>query len=229
MRSRRARARQVHEPGLRRHRDLSARGRRQRARATCSSSRQQGDRVVAILAGPRRAHRSIRLPATSRSCCATAAVTKACRATTSSSSSSSTSTACRFGRKEQATRSSSPCSRSPRPALLESALPADRAELEWRISYPISVLVLALLAVPLSRSAPREGRYARLGIGLLGYIVYCQHARRSRALWVERGVVPDGLACGGSTRSRPRSRCGCSRASRVSLRAAALVAAEARA
>ena len=60
----------------------------------------------------------------------------------------------------------------PTAALLASRLPADRAELEWRLSVPISVLVLALLAVPLSRSAPREGRYAKVGIGLLAYIVY---------------------------------------------------------
>jgi lipopolysaccharide export system permease protein len=80
----------------------------------------------------------------------------------------------------------------PTSALLGSALPADRAELEWRISVPISVLVLALLAVPLSRSTPREGRYAKLGIGLLGYIIYANVLSIAR-VWVERGVVPDWL------------------------------------
>src|SRR6185503_6019526 len=49
-------------------------------------------------------------------------------------------------------------------ALLESSLLADRAELQWRVSLPLSLLVLGLLAVPLSHSSPREGRYARLGI-----------------------------------------------------------------
>jgi lipopolysaccharide export system permease protein len=77
-------------------------------------------------------------------------------------------------------------------ALLESPLPADQAELEWRISVPISVLVLALLAVPLSRSAPREGRYAKLGIGLLAYIVYANSLSIAR-VWVERGAVPEWL------------------------------------
>jgi len=80
----------------------------------------------------------------------------------------------------------------PTAALLESRLPADRAELEARISYPISVLVLALLAVPLSRSAPREGRYAKVGIGLLVYIVYANVLLIAR-VWVEHGVTPEWL------------------------------------
>jgi len=80
----------------------------------------------------------------------------------------------------------------PTSALLGSQLPADRAELEWRLSWPISVLVLALLAVPLSRSAPREGRYAKLGIGLLAYIVYANAFGIAR-IWVEREAVPNWL------------------------------------
>ncbi|HVY63297.1 MAG TPA: LPS export ABC transporter permease LptF [Gammaproteobacteria bacterium] len=75
-------------------------------------------------------------------------------------------------------------------ALLESALPADRAELQWRISLPLSLIVLGLLAVPLSRSSPREGRYGRLGIGLLIYIVYANMMSIASA-WVQRGVVSE--------------------------------------
>jgi lipopolysaccharide export system permease protein len=78
----------------------------------------------------------------------------------------------------------------PTAALLGSKLPGDRAELEWRMSFPISVLVLAMLAVPLSRSAPREGRYAKVGIGLLAYIVYTNVLSTAR-VWVEHGVVPE--------------------------------------
>ena len=80
----------------------------------------------------------------------------------------------------------------PTGALLASGLPADRAELEWRLSVPVSVLVLALLAVPLSRSAPREGRYAKVGIGLLAYIVYANVLSIAR-VWVERGLTPEWL------------------------------------
>ena len=78
----------------------------------------------------------------------------------------------------------------PTAVLIASGLPADRAELDWRLSVPISVLVLAALAVPLSRSAPREGRYAKIGIGLLAYIVYANVLSIAR-VWLERGVTPE--------------------------------------
>ncbi len=77
-------------------------------------------------------------------------------------------------------------------ALLESSLLADRVELQWRISLPLSLVVLGLLAVPLSRSSPREGRYARLGIGLLIYIVYTQMMSIA-GVWVQRGVISEWL------------------------------------
>lgn len=48
----------------------------------------------------------------------------------------------------------------------------DLAELQNRLLMPISALVLALLAVPLSRSSPREGRYARLFSAVLIFIAY---------------------------------------------------------
>jgi len=73
--------------------------------------------------------------------------------------------------------------------LLTSSDPKDRAELQWRISMPLSVLVLALLAVPLSRSSPREGRYARIGVGLLVYIIYTNLQSIAR-VWVEREIAP---------------------------------------
>jgi lipopolysaccharide export system permease protein len=72
--------------------------------------------------------------------------------------------------------------------LLQSRELADRAELHWRISFPLSLFVLALLAVPLSRTSPREGRYARLGIALLIYLLYTGLLSLGR-LWLERGVV----------------------------------------
>src|SRR5690606_33424883 len=75
-------------------------------------------------------------------------------------------------------------------ALLASDDPADAAELQWRISVPLSLLVLALLAVPLSRSSPREGRDARVGLGLLSDIIYGDMLAIAR-VWLERGQVPE--------------------------------------
>jgi lipopolysaccharide export system permease protein len=76
--------------------------------------------------------------------------------------------------------------------LLRSPDPAARAELEWRIAAPLSILILTLLAVPLGRSSPREGKYARIGLGLLIYVIYVNSLLIAR-VWVERGLVPDWL------------------------------------
>jgi lipopolysaccharide export system permease protein len=62
----------------------------------------------------------------------------------------------------------------PTSQLLGTGDPQDRAELEWRIGAPIAVLVLVLLAVPLSYIRPRQGRYGKLVIGILAYLVYSQ-------------------------------------------------------
>jgi len=84
-----------------------------------------------------------------------------------------------------------PIETRPTEALLASDDPADAAELQWRISSPLSLLVLALLAVPLSsRSSPREGRYSRIGVGLLIYIIYANTLSIAR-VWLERGLVPE--------------------------------------
>ena len=50
--------------------------------------------------------------------------------------------------------------------LLDSQEPEARAELQWRFSPAIAVVVLALLAIPLSHSAPREGRGGRVALGI---------------------------------------------------------------
>jgi lipopolysaccharide export system permease protein len=49
-----------------------------------------------------------------------------------------------------------------------------------------------LLAVPLSRTSPRDGRYARLGIALFVYVIYADLLLIAR-VWVERGIVTDGV------------------------------------
>jgi lipopolysaccharide export system permease protein len=62
------------------------------------------------------------------------------------------------------------------------------AERQWRLSVPISTVLLALLAVPLARSRPREGRYGRITIGLLVFIIYFNLLSASKA-WTEEGAV----------------------------------------
>lgn len=62
----------------------------------------------------------------------------------------------------------------------------ERAEFEWRLSTPISTLLLAMLAVPLSRSRPRQGRYARMLVALIVYAAYFNALGVART-WVEQG------------------------------------------
>jgi lipopolysaccharide export system permease protein len=85
-----------------------------------------------------------------------------------------------------------PVETKPMRELLESIDPEDRAELQWRLSAPLSLFVLVLVAVPLSQSRPREGRYARLGAGILVYIIYANMLNVARIM-VERDEVPQWL------------------------------------
>ncbi len=72
--------------------------------------------------------------------------------------------------------------------LLGSDDPELIAEQQWRLSVPISTVLLAFLAVPLARSRPREGRYARIAIGLLVFIVYFNLLSASKA-WTEEATI----------------------------------------
>lgn len=47
-----------------------------------------------------------------------------------------------------------------------------KSELHWRITLILAVPIMALLAVPLSRVNPRQGRFARILPALLLYLVY---------------------------------------------------------
>ncbi len=66
------------------------------------------------------------------------------------------------------------------------------AEWHWRLAIPTVCLLLALLALPLSYTTPRKGRYAKLGIGIVIYIVYSNILSLGRA-WLERDQIPSWL------------------------------------
>jgi lipopolysaccharide export system permease protein len=57
-------------------------------------------------------------------------------------------------------------------ALISSPTHPNLGELLWRVGVPVSALVLALLAIPMSFVNPRAGRSANLIFALLTYIVY---------------------------------------------------------
>ncbi len=73
--------------------------------------------------------------------------------------------------------------------LRKSDVLADQAEIQWRMAMPIATVVLTLLAVPLSRTNPRQGRYGKLFAGILVYVIYSNLLGVGRA-WLERGVTP---------------------------------------
>lgn len=56
--------------------------------------------------------------------------------------------------------------------LAASSSPDAQAELQWRQSTAISALLLALLAVPLSRTQPRRGRYSKIMLAVVIYALY---------------------------------------------------------
>src|SRR5208282_1003596 len=73
--------------------------------------------------------------------------------------------------------------------LLGSFAPSDVAQLEIRSSAPLMLLLLTLIAVPLSRLKPRQGRYARLGVAMLTYFLYSNLLSFAK-VWVAKGILP---------------------------------------
>lgn len=74
----------------------------------------------------------------------------------------------------------------PTPDLWDDADPRSSAEMQWRLSWPLSALLLPLLALPLSRTSPREGRLDRLFVAVLAYIIY------NNMLGVARDMIAEG-------------------------------------
>ncbi len=75
------------------------------------------------------------------------------------------------------------------PYLASSRAAADVAEFQWRLSTSWSTLLLGMLGVPLSRSRPRQHRYANFGLAILIYASYYLLYESART-WVQNGVIP---------------------------------------
>jgi len=73
-------------------------------------------------------------------------------------------------------------------ALLGSDDPDYIAELQWRISLPLSIPLLTLIVVPLSAVNPRQGRYAKLFPAILLYLSYFMLLSASRSA-IESGSL----------------------------------------
>jgi lipopolysaccharide export system permease protein len=81
---------------------------------------------------------------------------------------------------------------APTRTLLRSPDREQLAEFHWRIAFPIMALVLAVIAIPLARLRPRQGRYARIGYAVLIFFVYINLAIAGRQA-LARGTIPQWL------------------------------------
>lgn len=77
----------------------------------------------------------------------------------------------------------------PTKVLLQSRQARERAELQWRLSMPLSVLVLVALGAGLSSGRGRSGKTMSLLFAVLAYAIYYNTLALARS-WVEQGVMP---------------------------------------
>lgn len=80
----------------------------------------------------------------------------------------------------------------PTSELMASGDPADRAEWHWRLASPISVFLMILIAVPLSHIAPRQGRYGKLVLGIVVYLLYSNLLTFGQT-YLAKGRMPEAL------------------------------------
>jgi lipopolysaccharide export system permease protein len=73
----------------------------------------------------------------------------------------------------------------PTSALIGADTGPDRAELAWRIAVPLMAAVLMVLAVPLAKLRPRQGRFARVGFAVLAYFIYSNLVAAVK-VWIEK-------------------------------------------
>ncbi len=72
--------------------------------------------------------------------------------------------------------------------LLQNPTSWNLSELEWRLGLPLSALVMALLAIPLSFVNPRAGRSLNLVMALALYMIYNNMISVTNA-WVAQGKM----------------------------------------
>jgi lipopolysaccharide export system permease protein len=72
--------------------------------------------------------------------------------------------------------------------LIHSNNSEEIAEVQWRLAAPLSAILLALLGVPLSRSSPRQGKYAGVPIAIVIFAAYYNLSAMMKK-WVGQGVI----------------------------------------
>ncbi|MBK1655164.1 LPS export ABC transporter permease LptF [Allochromatium vinosum] len=77
----------------------------------------------------------------------------------------------------------------PTPELMQSDELADRVELEHRLAAPLSILTLAVLAIPLVDPSPRQRTTGRMLLALLAYFSFFNLQRLAES-WMAAGATP---------------------------------------
>ena len=74
--------------------------------------------------------------------------------------------------------------------LFSSQDRVEQSELQWRLSIPLLVFIVTLLAVPLSRVNPRQGRFLKLLPAILIYMTYLALLIASRGALDKGKIAP---------------------------------------
>jgi len=73
--------------------------------------------------------------------------------------------------------------------LWQAGTPQTLALLQWRLVLPLSVIVLGLIAWRMSKTDPRQGRFGKIFLAILIYIIYLQLLFTFSG-WVKQGSWP---------------------------------------
>jgi len=67
--------------------------------------------------------------------------------------------------------------------------PVSQAELQWRFTIPLATIIVAFMALPLSHTSPRSGRYSKLVVALIIYLLYSNLLGVGKT-WIEQEKIP---------------------------------------
>jgi lipopolysaccharide export system permease protein len=90
-------------------------------------------------------------------------------------------------------RTADPVDGRPTTQLLQSSLLEDKAALQWRLSLPLMVPIVALMAMCLSRTDHRRGRYVKMAPAFLIYLAYLMLLANARSAIEDGGGVAGGM------------------------------------
>ncbi len=73
-------------------------------------------------------------------------------------------------------------------SLIQESNNTHLAELQWRVALPISAIILALFAIPLSALDPRAGKSANFILAIIVYVIYSNLISIAQA-WIVQGKI----------------------------------------